>query len=717
MKSKDLFHFSALAAGLATLLLLAFTTGTASAQASGADDARALENAVYQCIEPLLDGTYEPPIFSGLGETSYPFEMGAPDSNDPSLQQAQVFFDQGMNFFYGFNHPEAALSFAEAAARVPEDPMPYWGVAMSVGPDINTMPDKICSAVAAKGAELAVKVARTQCASAPQGACEAGSRDMARVELLLTQALSARYVDFGEISLLERNRTYAEHMEALVAEFPELVDAQVLAAAAQMDICPWQWWLKPGQSDCLGFTVESGDPSQTYPTEQIEIAIHHIERALQLYPRHLGARHYHIHAVEESPSPERALRTAEMLAELGPGMGHIVHMPSHIYRRTGRHDLASNYNYRAVAVDAAYVAQVPNAARYLLHYLSHDRHFLMVSLGFEGRRSETLALSDILTDGAVGFGRHAYELRPKANLSMAEVKPDYFFTSALWALARFSSSEPMDAADGVDIKCALSAIPPVSDRVWTSPYRYLINKVMAGQDELAGSSDGRIQFPSSTLAAHYTYLMGLAANPDVAPSKLRACLAGFDELKEASEAIARGPNPRYAGYGNNDATRIYALMKTVLLARITERFERAGDEDAAAALVAAHLPNPRDNWSDPLGPPVSAACVTAADRPSEQAWLSAVGMEDRLYYNEPDDWYYPIRESLGSAYYADGDYGCALATFNRDLQENPRNPRSVFGLAQTQRALGNSESADRLMAEFETLWHNSQIRMTMQMLR
>lgn len=715
MDSKDFVDLKTLAGSLAMLVLL--TAGAANAQASSADEALALENAVYQCIEPLLDGTYEPPIFSGLGDTDYPFEIGALDSDPVSAREAQVFFNQGMNLFYGFNHPEAALSFAEAAARVPEDPMPYWGVAMSVGPDINTVPDPICSTVAAKAAELAAQVARTQCANAAQGACEAGSRDPARVESLLTEALSVRYSDFEKTSLLQRNQAYAGRMEALVAEFPELVDAHVLAAAAQMDICPWQWWLKPGQSDCLGFTVESGDHTQTYPTTQIEIATAHIERALQLYPRHLGARHYHIHAVEESPSPERALRTAEMLAELGPGMGHIVHMPSHIFRRTGRHDLASNYNYRSVAVDAAYVAQVPNAARYLLHYLSHDRHFLMVSLGFEGRRSETLAMADILSDGAVSFGRHAYELRPKANLSMAEVKPDYFFTSALWALARFSSSEPMDVVDGEDIECALSAVPPVPDRAWTSPYRYLINKVMAGQKELAGASDGRIQFPSSTLAAHYTYLMGLAVNPDVAASELSACFAGLMEVKKESDAVAQGPNPHYAGYGNNPATRIYALMKTVLLARIAERLERAGDEDAAAALVTAHLPTPRAGWDDPLGPPVSPACVTAADSPSEQAWLAAVGMEDRLYYNEPDDWYYPIRESLGSAYYADSDYSCALATFNRDLLKHPRNPRSVFGLAQTQRALGDSASADRLMAEFETLWNNAQIRMTMDMLR
>src|SRR6202795_4967672 len=72
-------------------------------------------------------------------------------------------------------------------------------------------------------------------------------------------------------------------------------------------------------------------------------------------PNLLGAIHYYIHAVEASPNPERALAGANKLASLAPGAGHIVHMPAHIYIRTGDYEAAVKTNEQAAAIDRSYI--------------------------------------------------------------------------------------------------------------------------------------------------------------------------------------------------------------------------------------------------------------------------------------------------------------------------------------------------------------------------
>ncbi|MCR9219803.1 MAG: tetratricopeptide repeat protein [Alphaproteobacteria bacterium] len=672
-----------------------------AARAEAPPSAAAIEDLVYQCIEPLLDATYAPPIFSGLGPMRYPFEMNPADAPDAAL--AQTYFVQGMNLFYGFNHPEAALSFAEAAVLAPLDPMPYWGIALSVGPDINSNPDDPCLDVAGKTAAKAAAAAAAQCAAAP-GLCAPGARTPERLELMLAEAIDLRYgSDDPEYA---RNVAYADAMAETVAAFPAEADAHVLYAAAQMDVCPWQWWLKPGQSDCEGWSPAGDDPTLTYASPRIEIAIDHIERAITLYPRHLGARHYHIHAVEESPTPADALETAEILAELGPGMGHIVHMPSHIYRRLGRHDLASLYNYRSVAVDAAYVAQVPKAARYLLHYLNHDRHFLMISLGFEGRRSETLSTADILIGGATEYAEKAYSENTAANLSVSAVKPDYFFTAGLWALARFSSISPLRVDDPAAVSCDPADLDSGPQVTWSTPYRYFLTRVGEGMDGLEGLSDRTIKFPMARLAADYTYLMGLAADPAANGARLLDCFAGrYQETEAAAARIAQEDARFYAGYGNNRAEAVRRLMVTTLAARIARRLA-PGDAPAAFEALLG-----------PLGASGAAACAMEEPPIAVALLEGAVALQDGLYYNEPDDWFYPVRESLGAAYLEAGRPDCALAVFQRDLEEHPRNPRSLFGLAETLDALGEAEEAERVRAEFRTVWRNSELRMTLAELR
>jgi hypothetical protein len=82
----------------------------------------------------------------------------------------------------------------------------------------------------------------------------------------------------------------------------------------------------------------------------------------------------------------------------------------------------------------------------------------------------------------------------------------------------------------------------------------------------------------------------------------------------------------------------------------------------------------------------------------------AVAIQDKLKYNEPQDWFYPVRESLGAAMLMNGDSAAAEKVFRADLDKNPRNPRSLFGLNQALKAQGRDYDAGFVEKQFNSSW-------------
>ena len=257
-----------------------------------------------------------PPRLHGLGDHTYPITTESPE--------AQEFFDQGLVLAWGFDHQEAERSFRHAATLDPDCAMCFWGAALVAGPNINAPMDAaaVSDAVAAVGraAELAE-------ATEPH-------------EQALIGALQTRYTDEPPDDRSELDRAYAEAMQGVAARFPDdLVIAQ-LYAEALMDLHPWDYW------------QSNGDP-QPWTPAILEL----LERILQRDPRAIGANHLYIHAVEASQTPDRGTQAAETLATLVPGASHLVHMPAHIYIRTGRYREASEANRRAIEADRGYITQ------------------------------------------------------------------------------------------------------------------------------------------------------------------------------------------------------------------------------------------------------------------------------------------------------------------------------------------------------------------------
>ncbi len=113
-----------------------------------------------------------------------------------------------------------------------------------------------------------------------------------------------------------------------------------------------------------------------------------LESVIKRDPNHMGAVHYYIHTVEASRSPERALAAANRLAAMAPAAGHLVHMPAHVYIRTGDYAAAVKTNQEAAAADQAYIKASGAQGLYPMMYYSHNLHFIAMCSAMNGDYAE-----------------------------------------------------------------------------------------------------------------------------------------------------------------------------------------------------------------------------------------------------------------------------------------------------------------------------------------
>ena len=324
------------------------------------------------------------PLFNNLGNLHF--------SISTKNERAQAFFNQGVKLSYAFNHAEGHRSFMEAARLDPNSAMTYWGQAFALGPNINDpLPDedrknKINEAMA-KARKLA-------------------SKSTAKEQAMIV-ALSARYSEDLSRDVAELNMAYMIAMTKVVQQFPEDANIQILYAASVMNTVPWNYWDKDGN-----------------PSPNIKEAKAALEKAMKIEPENPGGHHYYIHMVE-LPYPDLGVPSADQLASLMPGAGHIVHMPSHIYIRVGRYLDAVKVNQIAILADEDYIAQCFSQGLYPLAYYPHNIHFLWSSASLLGD-------SEIAIDAA----KKTAEKVPTGELATLTFLQD-FASTPLLAYTRF----------------------------------------------------------------------------------------------------------------------------------------------------------------------------------------------------------------------------------------------------------------------------------------
>ena len=337
------------------------------------------------------------PLFNDLGNHHYPVTTAS--------KLAQRYFDQGLILAWGFNHAEAARSFREAQRLDPKCAMCAWGEAYVLGPNINKPMDEADAIPAWKAIQAA----------------KAAAKNADAKEQALIEALSKRYAAKAPKDRSSLDKDYAAAMRKVAKAYPDDLEVQTLFAESLMDTMPWNYYTKDKQPKPATTEVVSA-----------------LESVLAREPRHAGAIHLYIHAVEASNTPERAEAPADRLADLVPGAGHLVHMPSHIYFRVGRYQDANEANARAAKADESYISQCLAQGFYPALYYPHNVHFQWSAATFEGRSEEALKTAKKLVD-------FIPPARAKEFPFLQEMMPLHLFT-----LARFGKFQEILDAPAMD---------------------------------------------------------------------------------------------------------------------------------------------------------------------------------------------------------------------------------------------------------------------------
>lgn len=290
------------------------------------------------------------PLLPGLKGIHHPITTKSPE--------AQRYFDQGLTLAYSFNHAEAARSFFEATRIDSTCAACYWGFSYVLGPNYNAGMEDDNYSRAYEAVQKALKLA-SNATIKEQG---------------FIKALAKRYSAQAVADRAPYDQAYAVAMKQMYQQFPDDADVGALYVESMMDLHPWDLWQK------------NGKPRPWTP--EIVTAL---ERLRKKHTQHLGIHHFYIHAVEASQQPQRGLASALFLEKLSPGTGHLEHMPSHIYIRTGDYHQSTVANQRAVEADGSYLKALHAQGAYPLSYYPHNIHFIAATATLEGNGKVAMA--------------------------------------------------------------------------------------------------------------------------------------------------------------------------------------------------------------------------------------------------------------------------------------------------------------------------------------
>ncbi len=502
-------------------------------------------------------------LVTGLGNLHHPVST--------KNAQAQKFFDQGLRYIYAFNHDEAARSFQHAGDLDPKLAMAFWGVAEAIGPNYNDPADP-----------ERFKKAHDAVQEAEQLSSAASASDQAYI-----RALAKRFPGEANADLKKAAEDYRDAMRQVVHEFPDDLDAATLFAEAGMNLHPWGLWHMDG-------TPEAG-------TEEIVATL---ESVMKRDPNHLGAIHYYIHAVEASATPERALASANRLPALAPAAGHIVHMPAHVYIRTGDYEGAVKANQQAAIADRAFIKATAAQGMYPMMYYSHNLHFIAMCAAMNGNYAEA---------------------KKNADLLMSNVKPHV-------------QDMPLEGFTTI----------PLAVEVRFHHWNEILRAPQPGP-----------AFKTATMFWHFARGMALAGTGKLDAAEAEYKIVADAEAATPADAIFQMPI-------NNKTKDILKIAKDIL---------------------GAQLAMSKKNMDDAI-----------------QNLREAVTVQDGLHYNEPADWFFPVRESLGAALLKNGDASAAEKVFREDLERTPRNPRSLWGLHEALVQQHRDYDAGFIKNQFEQSW-------------
>ena len=435
------------------------------------------------------------PLFKGMGAFHMPITTRDTD--------AQRYFDQGMVLAFGFNHAESIRSFRAAQTLDSDCAMCFWGEALATGPNIN---------VTNNGKAVMTPEERASARAAIDHALTLvdGVTPKERSWIL---ALDKRYDGQRETPRDPLDRAWADALSEMVDAYPDDMTVASVYAEALMNTMPWDYW---------------GPSGEAKPDTQA--VIKSLERVMAADPEHPLALHLYIHALEASSNAQKAERAADALANLVPGSGHLVHMPSHIYFRVGRYQDAALANIRAADVDEAYIAECNAQGFYPALYYPHNIHFLWASATMQGQSElslksarrvvENVRIEQVEQFPTIQFFRTVPMLslvrfaRWEEILSEPEPHAPFAFARAIWHYGRgvaYASMENKESA--LNELAAIERLEPEVDEIFMGNVYPAKSLIGIAKSLLRGE----ISFRSSAMAAAVTSFEEAVAMQDALP--------------------------------------------------------------------------------------------------------------------------------------------------------------------------------------------------------
>jgi tetratricopeptide (TPR) repeat protein len=307
------------------------------------------------------------------------YDLGSYSRNiSTSSPEAQLWFDRGLVWNYGYHHEESIECFKKALEHDPDCMMAHWGIAYASGPNYNK-----------KWVDFEDDE-KQACLDAAHGLVESAKSHLDNADDLergLIEALSERYPDDPGIEDFGPwNDAFANAMRKVYQAHSEDLDVCTLFAESIMNRTPWQLW-----------DLATGKPAAGADTEE---AIEVLETAFEKLAdkgskQHPGLLHMYLHLMEMSPHPEKALRAGDALIDLVPDAGHLQHMPTHVDVLCGDYQNVVLRNHRAIQADRKYLERSGPMNFYTL-YRCHNYHFKIYGAMFLGQRQVALDTAEEL---------------------------------------------------------------------------------------------------------------------------------------------------------------------------------------------------------------------------------------------------------------------------------------------------------------------------------
>jgi len=512
--------------------------------------------------------------------------------------EAQMWFDQGLNLLHDFWDYESVRAFAQGVRVDPNCAMCYWGIYHA-------------ELSAHSNAKYYAKRALEKAVSLKGHVSKAERLYIAASEASEAADKSDNKNESKEVQLYRK----------LVKQYPADMQARIFLAQAVGD----------GYDD-------SGQPNAGQ-NEELSI----LQSVLREHPDDSAANHYWIHAVEASPHPEQALHSAEILGRLAPNSGHMVHMPGHIFYRTGDYARAKASFAASMQVDEQYLqsqhVQVDDDWNYV-----HNLMYAIANLLEAGQLNEATALS------------------AKARAARGELENTLYPWSPRDAISRLDPRLPV----------ALRAAD------WTATLALL------------KSSDPPASLPNlQFLARQLTqFALGMQALDSQDLSRAETASAQFDaELWRISQRLKdeEDPKSKEKDEKSPDATAPkLQLMPDAWPQPLVSNLSIMSLE-LRAGLLMARKRNPE----------------------AKKLYAQAAQEEKALGYHEPPAYVRPVGETEAAAFLAASDWTAAGAAYKETLVDRPRSGFPLYGIAMASERAGDTTAAAAEYADFLAAWKSA----------